>query len=504
MSTFTFQRARSVLLSTVTAAVLGASVLPTYAQTTTAIAPDVIAPIVSFAGIVERNKKAIVTVEVRIKPTQQAQMQMQQQLPPGMGQQPFDEFFQQFFGPNGPNGQGMPPMGPSPEGRALGSGFIIDASGIIVTNNHVIDNASEIKVTLDDGRQLPATLLGHDARTDVAVLKVEGTDLPTVEWGDSDALALGDPIIAIGNPFGIGTTVTSGIVSARGRDLHAGPYDDFIQTDAAINHGNSGGALIDVHGDVVGITAAIYSPNDGSVGVGFAIPSDQARAIVEEIVAKGSVERGFLGINIQDVSPDIADAMGLNAASGALVAQVTEDSPAMKAGIESGDVVTAVDGTEIADAKALSRQIAGLDPEQTVTVSLLRAGRPQDVTVTLGALPDDDQVASANPSQPTAPDAVPGLGLEFSELTPAIREQLQIPADEQGLLVASVSPDSGAAEKGIEPGDVLLRLNTSDIATVADVRAALEAAKTDGKSSVLAMFLRRGAHTFVALPVAQS
>ncbi|MEO8530360.1 MAG: Do family serine endopeptidase, partial [Deltaproteobacteria bacterium] len=410
MSTLSYRRARAVLLSGVTAAVLGASFLPAYAAGP--VAAPMIAPVISFAGIVAQDKPAIVTVEVKIKAQEQAQMQ----LPPGMqGQLPFDEFFKQF---QGQNGQGPQQGGPAPDGRALGSGFIIDASGLIVTNNHVIENASEIKVTLDDGREFAAELVGHDSRTDIAVLKIKATGLPVVTWGDSDALALGDPIIAIGNPFGIGTTVTSGIVSARGRDLHNGPYDDFIQVDAAINHGNSGGPLIDMNGNVVGITSAIFSPNDGNVGVGFVIPSDLAKDVVAELVSKGSVERGYLGINIQNVGADIAEAMGLKDAAGALVSQVSAESPAAKAGLQIGDVVTAVNGTVIKDAKALSKTIAALDPDVVVKVSVLRGGAVQDVSVTLGALPSDEQVAAVVPETPVAPDMVPGLGLEFTALTP--------------------------------------------------------------------------------------
>ncbi|MGN6550991.1 MAG: trypsin-like peptidase domain-containing protein, partial [Pararhizobium sp.] len=295
-------------------------------------------PVQSFAPIVAAVKPAVVTVTVKMG-TDDASSQGMTPFEPGS---PMDQFFRPFFGDNG-NGngpQGFPHVQPHQhETEALGSGFIIKSNGTIVTNNHVVDHASSIKVTLDDGSTYDAKVLCKDPKTDLAVLKIDAKkDLPTVAWDDSDKLQLGDPVLALGNPFGIGTTVTSGIVSARGRDLHDGPYDDFIQVDAAINHGNSGGPLVDMHGRVVGINSAIYSPNGGNVGVGFAIPSNQASAIVAKLIQNGSIERGFIGVQIQPVTDEIAGAIGLDGTDGALVASVGKDTPAEKAGIKTGDV----------------------------------------------------------------------------------------------------------------------------------------------------------------------
>ena len=296
-------------------------------------------PMVSYADIVAADKPAVVTVTTEVSvPQETAQAGPDGAMPP-------EEFFRRFFEQNDP-GQGMPqipgmdggrgmnPEAPQQKGQALGSGFIISADGTIVTNNHVIENATKITVTLDDGKELPAKLIGADAKNDIAVLKIEfDGKLPTVAWGNSDVLRAGDPVLAIGDPFGIGTTVTSGIVSARGRDLHSGPYDDFIQVDAAINHGNSGGPLVNALGEVVGINTAIYSPNGGNVGVGFAIPSAQAQKVVEKIVAGGTIEHGFIGVSIQPLDEQIAGAIGLKDAKGALVVSVQPDSPAASAGI---------------------------------------------------------------------------------------------------------------------------------------------------------------------------
>ncbi|MGL4278903.1 MAG: trypsin-like peptidase domain-containing protein, partial [Albidovulum sp.] len=300
------------------------------------------------ADAVAAAKPAVVTVLAEMK----AEATAQGAAP---GTMPQDEFFRRFFGENGPFGgmPGMPqvpgqsePGGPAEGGRSLGSGFIVAADGYVVTNNHVVENAAKIRVKLEDGKELDATLVGTDAKNDIAVLKVSAAEpLPVVAWGDSDVLRVGDPILAIGDPFGVGTTVTSGIVSARGRDLHSGPYDDFIQIDAPINHGNSGGPLVNAEGKVVGINTAIYSPNGGNVGLGFAIPAVQAQKVVQAIIENGSVEHGFIGVSIQPVDESIAAALGLDAAKGALVASVQDGSPAAAADLKAGDVVLAVNGT---------------------------------------------------------------------------------------------------------------------------------------------------------------
>ncbi|MCX8508695.1 MAG: Do family serine endopeptidase, partial [Rhodobacteraceae bacterium] len=351
-----------------------------------------VVPMVSYADIVAADKPAVVTVTTEVSVPQQTM----QSGPDGA--MPPEEFFRRFFEQNGPipgmpqmpgmgDGQGMGHEAPPQKGQALGSGFIISADGTIVTNNHVVENATKITVTLDDGKELPAKLVGTDAKNDIAVLKIEPEGrLPTVSWGNSDALRAGDPVLAIGDPFGIGTTVTSGIVSARGRDLHSGPYDDFIQVDAAINHGNSGGPLVDATGKVVGINTAIYSPNGGNVGVGFAIPSAQAQKVVEKILADGTVEHGFIGVSIQPVDAQIAGAIGLTEAKGALVAAVQPDSPAAKAGIAAGDVILSVNGSDVADPRAVSRAIADLAPGDKAELALWREGKVEKLTLIVGRL----------------------------------------------------------------------------------------------------------------------
>ncbi len=343
----------------------------------------------SFAPIVSTDKPAVVTVTTVIK----AENAGSDETPEPGGNSPFDEQFRQFF-----RDQGIPMPEQAPEQRqaqraeALGSGFIVAADGYIVTNNHVIDKASSITVTLDDGTQVAAKLVGADPKNDLAVLKIKAPKpLATVAWGDSDALRVGDQVLAIGNPFGIGTTVTAGIVSARGRDLNSGPYDDFIQIDAPINRGNSGGPLVDGQGKVVGINTAIYSPNGGSVGVGFAIPSDQARKVVTELMKDGSIRHGFIGVQIQPVTADIADAIGLAEPQGALVAGVNGGTPAAKAGLKAGDVITALGGNPVKSPRDLSRMVADLSPGTSKNLSVWRTGKTKDVAITIGDNAADQQ-----------------------------------------------------------------------------------------------------------------
>lgn len=341
----------------------------------------------SFADIVAAGKPAVVTITTKKTETNAS---------PGVPQfsPPYDDFFRHFFGDNGPMPQPAPSRPGSQAVEALGSGFIIASDGTIVTNNHVIEGAAEIKVTLDDGQEFTAKLVGRDAKTDLAVLKIEaGKLLPTIAWGDSDRLRAGDSILAIGNPFGIGTTVTSGIVSARGRDLHSGPYDDFIQVDAAINHGNSGGPLVDADGKVVGINTAIYSPNGGNVGVGFAIPSGQAKQIVAKLIRDGSIEHGYLGVQIQPVTKAVAEALGLGNASGALISDVLPDSPAARAGLKIGDVVTALGGKLVGSPHDLSRLVADTSPGTLHTVIVSRGGKLIDLSVTIGGSADEKRAA---------------------------------------------------------------------------------------------------------------
>ncbi len=323
--------------------------------------------------------------------------------------------------------------------------------------------------------------------------------LPTLTWGDSSALKLGDQILAIGNPFGIGTTVTAGIVSARGRDLHSGPYDDFIQIDAPINHGNSGGPLVDRDGKVVGINTAIYSPNGGSVGVGFAIPSDEAKAIVAKLQKNGSIDHGYLGVQIQPVTQDVADAVGLTKPQGALVAAVTDGTPAARAGLKPGDVVTAIGSDAVTSPRDLSRLVADLSPGAKEAVKVWRDGKSVYVNVTVGGN-ENDQQASVQDENGHAQPSGPSIGIGLADLTPSTREQLSLPPSVTGAVVAQVNPDKTAADAGIQQGDVITSVNGQQVHDAREAKKAVADAAKSGRKSVLLMMQRDGKQTFVAVP----
>ena len=462
----------------------------------------IVAPTGSFAGIVAADKPAVVTITTKMN----AKMEEGSDSFPFERSSPFDEYLRRFFGD-----QGIPQPQPTPGGpqaEALGSGFIIGSEGSIVTNDHVVDGASEITVTLDDGTELPAVLVGSDAKTDLAVLKVKsGRPLPTVKWGDSNRLMPGDQVLAIGNPFGIGTTVTAGIVSARGRDLHSGPYDDFIQVDAAINRGNSGGPLVAIDGTVVGITTAIYSPNGGNVGVGFAIPSDQAKMVVAKLIEDGSIDHGYIGVQIQSVTPDVADAIGLDHPRGALVAHVGEGSPADQAGIETGDIITGISSRDVSDPKDLSRDVADVSPGTKQTLTILRKGRSIEIPVTVGQNRDEQKVASAENGNRQRPDnglRVPTVGLGLTDITPEIRQVMKLPAGEKGALVETVSPETAAAASGIQPGDVIVSVNNTPVKSAREASRAVAEAGRSGKKSVLLLLERGATQTFIAVPFSRA
>ncbi len=444
----------------------------------------------SIADIVEADKPAVVTITSTMKADESA----------SNDSSPMNEQFRQFFEQQGIPFQQQQKQQGRQSGMALGSGFIISAEGVIVTNNHVIDKASSIKVTLDDGTELPAKLIGADAKSDLAVLKVEAPGkLPTVAWGDSEKLKLGEQIVAIGNPFGIGTTVTAGIVSARGRDLHSGPYDNFIQIDAPINHGNSGGPLVDLDGNVVGINTAIYSPNGGSVGVGFAIPSEEAKAIVAKLQKNGSIDHGYLGVAIQPVTNDVANAIGLSKPEGALVSDVNDDTPAARAGLKSGDVVTAVGDEVVKTPKDLSRFVADLSPGDKETLSVWRDGKAESVKVTIGGNDSGVQQASATEQSEVKG---PSIGVGLTNLTPEVRQQLQLPADAKGAVVANVNPDKTAADAGIQAGDIIVAVNNKAVENASDAKKAVGEAANSGRKSVLLQIERQGKKTLVAVPFA--
>jgi len=470
------------------------------ATTTMTPVPGVVASHGSFAPIVAADKPAVVTVTSVMK----AQPQASNEGMPFNGNSPFDQYFRQFFGDQGMPGPRTPPQ-QSQRAEALGSGFIVDPDGTIVTNNHVIDGASSIKVTLDDGTEVPAKLVGRDAKNDLAVLKIKvDKPLPTVRWGDSDKLMPGDQVLAIGNPFGIGTTVTAGIVSARGRDLHSGPFDDFIQIDAPINHGNSGGPLVDVDGNVVGINTAIYSPNGGSVGVGFAIPSDQAQNVVAKLMKDGSIQYGYLGVQIQPVTADVASAIGLDQANGALVSEVNKGSPAAMAGVQTGDVITSFAGHEIKDPKDLSRAVADVSPGAKATLDAWRDGKKVEVSVDVGSNADDVKTAALDDNSDGSAQNLrsPAIGLGLMDITPDVREQLNLPSSEHGALVASVNPDKAASASGIQAGDVIVAVNQSPVKSARQVSQAIAQAEKAGKKSVLLLVDRGEAQIYVAVPFA--
>jgi serine protease Do len=380
----------------------------------------------------------------------------------------------------------------------MGSGFIVAPEGYVVTNQHVVNNASEITVTFHDGKKLPAELVGIDEKTDLALLKVESKEaLPFARFGDSETTRVGDWVVAIGNPFGLGGSATAGIVSARGRDIQAGPFDDFFQIDAPINQGNSGGPLFNLSGQVIAINTAIYSPNGGNVGIGFAIPSNLAGGVIDQLRTAGRVERGFLGVTIQPVDAEIAQSLGLESETGALVASVVPGSPAEKAGIEAGDVIVAVDGDDIAQVKELTRKIAAMSPDAKAEFEVLRNGERKKLDVRIGKTPSEPEAVRADAGSPAG-----RLGLTLGELTPSTRERFGIPEEVQGAVVVGVDPASGAAEKGLQPGDVIVSVGQKKVASLEEAKREIERQKSKERGSVLLRVVRGGDATFVAVPFA--
>jgi serine protease Do len=410
------------------------------------------------------------------------------QFPPGS---PFERFFRDFMERNRPPGTPTPRgerNGPTRKSQSLGSGFVIDPSGIVVTNNHVIDGADEISVTFHDGTVLKATLVGRDERTDLAVLKVSAEKaLQPVPFGDSDSARVGDWVLAIGNPFGLGGTVTAGIVSARGRDIQQGPYDSFIQTDAAINKGNSGGPLFNMAGEVVGINTAIYSPTGGSVGVGFAIPANIAKSVVAQLRDFGRARRGWLGVRIQQVTPDIAESVGLKEPTGAMIAGVTDGGPAESAKLRSGDIVVRFNGQEVRDMRSLPRIVADSEIGKLVPVVVWRDGKEFTLLAKVGELPDDQRVSNAAPTRPIVPLPLElsGLGLRLSTITPEFRERFQLGIDQKGVLITDVQQSTPAGDKGLKPGDVIVEVQQEEVYTPSDVQDQVEKARKSNRRSVL-------------------
>ncbi len=442
---------------------------------------------VGFADIVEKVKPAVISVRVKVDGGSETNGLSGNDVPPGLR-----EFFRRFGMPDVPNGlQGMP------HGRNVitgqGSGFFISADGYAVTNNHVVEKAESVQITTDDGKIHKAKVIGTDSRTDLALIKVEDGPFPYVKLSDK-APRIGDWVLAVGNPFGLGGTVTAGIVSARGRDIGASAYDDFIQIDAPVNKGNSGGPTFDTEGNVIGVNTAIFSPSGGSVGIAFAIPSDTVGSVIAQLKEHGSVTRGWIGVQIQPVTPDIADSLGLKKAEGALVAEPQANSPAQKAGIEAGDVITSVDGKEVKDARDLAKKIGAMAPKTSVKLTVLHKGTEKALTLTLGELPNAKEArASAGDSDGGAD--VGKLGLT---LAPAARVA---GAGAEGVVVTGVESGGVAADHGFSTGDVILEIAGKSVSTPADVNNVVASARTDGKRSVLVR-VKKGDNTrFVALPL---
>jgi serine protease Do len=455
---------------------------------------------VGFADIVAQVKPSVISVKVNINEKvakDDNNDDGDSPFPPGS---PMERFFRRFGAPDG-----MPPgMRGGGRGHVItgqGSGFFISADGYAVTNNHVVDGASKVEVTTDDGKTFSAKVIGTDARTDLALIKVEGgSNFPAAKLSDAKP-RIGDWVLAVGNPFGLGGTVTAGIVSAMGRDIGNGPYDDFIQIDAPVNKGNSGGPAFNTDGDVVGVNTAIYSPSGGSVGIAFSIPASTVKSIVAQLKDKGSVSRGWIGVQIQRVTPEIADSLGLKKAEGALVAEPQNNGPAAKAGIESGDVITSVNGDAVKDERELARTIGGLPPGAAVKLNVLHKGEDKVVNITLGQLPNtiEAKADTDNDDQGKASKGtdVPKLGLTVAPASSVAG------AGKEGVVVTEVDPKSAAAERGFKEGDVILEVGGKTVASANDVREAINAAKTDNKNVVLMRVKSGGSSHFVAVPLAK-
>lgn len=452
-----------------------------------AAAPD------SFADLAEELLPAVVNISSTQKIEDPKDFPEMPQFPEGS---PFEDFFEEFMHRRGRGAPAIPPA-------SLGSGFVIDAEkGYIVTNNHVIRDAEEVRVTFHDDETIEAKIIGRDEKTDLAVLQVN-TDkkLTAVKFGDSAKMRVGDWIVAIGNPFGLGGTVTAGIISARQRDIQSGPYDDYIQTDASINRGNSGGPMFDLNGRVIGINTAIFSPSGGSVGIGFAIPSALAKPVIDQIIKYGRTRRGWLGVRIQQVTDEIAESLGLDKARGALVASVTEDGPAEKAGIETGDIILKFNGKDVEEMRSLPRLVAETDINSKAKLTYWRDGKEKTTSVTVGELEkaEEDGLLESSPKSEATGKEVEKLGLSVKSIAPEDRQNFAIPASVKGLLINRILPASEAAEKGLMEGDVIVEVNQQKISAAQDLIDIIEKAEKAGRSSVLLLINSEGDVRFVAL-----
>ncbi len=454
-------------------------------------APDSFAPIV----------KELLPAVVNISTTQVVEAPQRGQMPFPEGSpfrgSPFDDFFREFFGDRMPD--------PRPRRMtALGSGFVIDSGGVIVTNNHVIADATRIQVVLQDDRTFEATVVGRDPASDLAVLRIEaGEPLQAVRWGSSEAAEVGDWVIAIGNPFGLGGSVTAGVLSAHARDINAGPYDQFLQTDASINRGNSGGPLFNTDGEVIGVNTVILSPTGGNIGIGFAVPSSIAQSVVQQLLDTGEVRRGFIGVTIQPVTEQIAETLGLESEQGALVSEVEPNTPAAKAGFRPRDVILEFDGKPIREVRELPRVVAATEIGRTVDVVAWRDGGRVTLNVEVARKPGDDVEAEAQEGPGTGTEPAEGrYGLSLAPLTPELRERMGLAASiESGVVVTNIVPGGIADGEGLRDGDVIVDVNRQAVRAPAEVVEQLEKARSSGQNNVLLRIFRDQGHIFVALPV---
>jgi serine protease Do len=478
------ERVRASLLAlTLVASGFSAALAATVETTAAASTPTVQQH--SYADAVQRVTPAVVTVrsERRVRPSQQF---------------PFldDPRFREFFGQRAPRGEQEPR---TERQSGLGSGVIVSQDGYILTNHHVIDGAEQITIETSDNRSFRARLVGSDPPSDLAVLKIEASSLPVLALGNSDEVRVGDVVLAVGNPLGIGQTVTQGIISAKGRatGLGDGSFEDFLQTDAPINRGNSGGALVSTTGELVGINSQILSPSGGSIGIGFAIPSNMARNVMQQLITTGKVRRGMLGVFGQSLSADLAAGFGLEQARGALVSEVQPDSPAARAGVRRGDVVLSIDGTPVADYNALRNRIASTQPGATVTLRVLRDGREQQLRVTLAEREVESAREGGEETTPGGERASGGrLGLSVEPLTPETAQRLNLPAGTRGLLITSVTADGPAAEAGLRRGDLIQEVNRQPVATREELTAAINRA---GDRPILLLVTREGRSSYIAV-----
>ena len=459
---------------------------PSFAPVVQGVMPSVV-----NVSAIQRASKAAEQIDLRPGPAKD------QGAPGGLPPSALDEFLRRFFDQQGRKGAPF-------SSTALGSGFIVDPSGYVVTDDHVVENADKIVITLQDGGQYTARVIGRDTMTDLALVKIDTERLlPNVRWGDSDTARVGDWVLAIGNPFGLDNTVSSGIISARGRDIHAGPYDDFLQIDAAINRGNSGGPTFDLNGNVIGINTAIYSPNGGSVGIGFAIPANLARPVIEQLKANGRVARGWLGVQIQQVTPEIAESFGLPKPEGALVAGVSADGPAARAGLAQGDIILSVNGHDISRMRELPPVVAQTAIGETAAVRVWRRNAEATLRPVIGEMPERAETLETRQGEHEGQRLErPGVvGLKLAPLTQQRRQRLRVPLKVNGVVVTAIDEDSPFADVDLLPGDVIEAINQRPVTSPEDAMSRLQEAAASGRGSVLMLINRHGTDHYLATSV---